>query len=730
MRDRYDVAIVGYGPVGQTLAILLGQRGWRVGVFEKQPAAYPLPRAVHFDHEVGRILQAAGIADGLAGMTEAADVYEWRNAAGETLLRFESRAAGTSGWPEANMFAQPELERLLDARARSLQTVEVHRGNEVIGIDATDRTVRLDAATMDGRRLSVQAGYVVGCDGANSFVRPHLGATVTDLGFFFDWLIVDILPHEPKVWSPLNIQICDPARPTTLVSGGRGRRRWEFMRLPGESLEELNRAETAWRLLAPWDVTPTNATLERHTVYRFQARWVDTWRKGRLLLAGDAAHQMPPFAGQGMCSGLRDAANLAWKMDLVLAERAPVALLDTYARERISHVRAIIDFSMELGRVICIADPAEAAARDSIMVAAAREGHQTTPPPAPSIGPGVLLAGDPLAGQLFVQGRVRVGGVTGLFDDLVGRGWTLLSPLADPARGLEPAAAAFFSRLGGLSARVAADAPVEDLDGTYGRWFEKAGVAVALQRPDFHVFGTAADVTGATALVESLRRALACEDRPMDRSRARALAREAIGRGDALAWFEVLYREAEAGTTVVPWADLVPNPHLVAWLDAHPDVDGRALDVGTGFGDNAEELARRGFAVVAFDVAGTAVARARERFPGSPVRYAVADLLEPPAEWRAAFDLVAETYTLQVLPPRERGLAVQALRTFVAPGGTLLVIARGREPADPEGAMPWPLTRGEVEAIAGDGLTLTGLEDFLDDEDPPVRRLRATFRRR
>jgi flavoprotein hydroxylase len=510
MRDRYDVAIVGYGPVGQTLAILLGQRGWKVGVFEKQPAAYPLPRAVHFDHEVGRILQAAGIADGLVGMTEAADVYEWRNAAGETLLRFESKAAGMSGWPEANMFAQPEIERLLDARARSLPSVEVHRGYEVTGIDATDRTVRLDVATTDGRRLAVQAGYVVGCDGANSFVRPHLGATVTDLGFFFDWLIVDVVPHEPTVWSPLNIQICDPARPTTLVSGGRGRRRWEFMRLPGESIEELNSTETAWRLLAPWGVTSESAALERHTVYRFQARWVDTWRKGRLLLAGDAAHQMPPFAGQGMCSGLRDAANLAWKLDLVLAERVPAALLDTYASERIPHVRAIIDFSMELGRVICIADPAEAAARDAVMVAAARDGLETTPPPAPGIGPGVLLDRDPRAGELFVQGRVRVGGATGLFDDVVGRGWTLLSSLADPARALEPGAAAFFAELGGISARVGADAPVEDLDGTYGRWFEKAGRAVVLQRPDFHVFGTAASVAGATAVVEHLRRALGC----------------------------------------------------------------------------------------------------------------------------------------------------------------------------------------------------------------------------
>ncbi len=288
-RPDYDVALVGYGPVGQALAILLGQYGWRVGVFEKQPTAYPLPRAVHFDHEVGRILQAAGVADAFAGETETADVYEWRNAAGATLLRFGSRAVGLSGWPEANMFAQPELERLLDTRARALPTVEIHRGLEAVGLEVGESNATLQVAASDGQRRTVTARFVVGCDGAKSFVRTRIGATVTDLGFFYDWLIVDVLPHEPKVWRPLNIQICDPARPTTLVSGGPGRRRWEFMRLPHESIEELNNAATAWRLLAPWGLTAANATLERHAVYRFQARWVDTWRHGPVLLASAAA---------------------------------------------------------------------------------------------------------------------------------------------------------------------------------------------------------------------------------------------------------------------------------------------------------------------------------------------------------------------------------------------------------------------------------------------------------
>lgn len=213
-----------------------------------------------------------------------------------------------------------------------------------------------------------------------------------------------------------------------------------------------------------------------------------------------------------------------------------------------------------------------------------------------------------------------------------------------------------------------------------------------------------------------------------DRTRARALASEAIARGDAVGWFERLYAEAERGEAVVPWADLAPNPHVVEWLDRERPAPGRALDIGCGLGDTAEDLARRGFAVVAFDVAPTAVEQARRRFPRSRVDYRVADLLALPPDLEGAFDLVVECYTLQVLPPKARGRAVDALRRTLRPGGTLLVVARGREPAEPAGQMPWPLTRTEVESIQAPGLALSGFEDFTDREDPPVRRLRAWFR--
>lgn len=215
-----------------------------------------------------------------------------------------------------------------------------------------------------------------------------------------------------------------------------------------------------------------------------------------------------------------------------------------------------------------------------------------------------------------------------------------------------------------------------------------------------------------------------------DRRRARALANEALAAGEPLAWFERLYREAEAHQAIVPWADLRPNPHLVTWLNARAEpLRGRALDIGCGFGDDAEELSRRGLDVTAFDISAAAVARARARFPGSRVAYRVADLLDPPSEWEAAFDFLLEAYTLQVLPPDIRARASAVLPRLLAPGGLLLLIARGRDVADDPGQMPWPLTRPEVEQLQAGGVRLVHFEDFRDDEDPPVRRFRAIFER-
>ena len=519
-----DVAIIGYGPTGQMLSLLLGEKGYRVAVFERWPTLYPQPRAVHYDHEIARVFQAAGIGEALASVVESGGVYEWRNAKGETLLSFDWSEQSVSGWPSSTMFPQPQLEAILDSSVKTLPTVTVHQGWAVEQVEQTQDAVQLQirkqVVTSSGEllpaedRLLVRSRYVIGADGANSFLRQHMRTSLTDLGFLFDWLVVDIIPHEQREWNPPNLQVCDPARPTTVVSGGKGRRRWEFMRLPEESVEDLNSSETAWQLLAPWDITPQNATLERHALYTFKARWANSWRDGRFLLAGDAAHLMPPFAGQGMCAGVRDAVNLAWKLDLVLSGRAEESLLDTYTSERLPHVQSTIHFSVELGKIICISDPEAANMRDEAMLAVRQQAAQGgLPQPSFLPGPGIFLEGDPLAGQMFLQREVARYGKRGLFDDLVGRGFCLISMVGDPAQHLSPDDQAFFTSIGGHCVALSSSADehadqVIDISGAYTEWFAANTCAVVLTRPDFMIYGTAPDLAGAVKLVRSLREQL------------------------------------------------------------------------------------------------------------------------------------------------------------------------------------------------------------------------------
>lgn len=488
MTPDADVAVVGYGPVGNTLAILLAQTGCSVIALERRPESYRLPRAVHFDHEVGRILQSCGIGDELRAITEPVEIYEWRNGSGTTLLRFGRGGPSSTGWPLSSMFNQPALEDLLDRRARSLPGVDVRRVSEVTALEQHPEDVTL--RTTGGEE--VRARYVVGCDGANSTVRELIGTPVCDLGFFYDWLVVDVILDEPRVFDPPNLQVCDPLRPTTVVCGGPGRRRWEFMRLPEETTDDLTEESLAWTLLAPWDVHPGNARIERHAVYTFRARYAESWRAGRVLLAGDAAHLMPPFAGQGMCAGIRDAANLAWKLALVLAGRASERLLDSYELERLPSARSAIEFSVELGKVICVLDPGEAAARDQAM--SATVGPE--PAEAPGLGgihEGIVHGASPGAGEFFLQPRVD----GELFDEVYGAGWRLVTH-GPTAAAVDPDTRQWFESIGGTFVT---------LDGCeeLAAWAEARGVSHVLQRPDFYVYGGASDPPGASALLADLR---------------------------------------------------------------------------------------------------------------------------------------------------------------------------------------------------------------------------------
>ena len=214
------------------------------------------------------------------------------------------------------------------------------------------------------------------------------------------------------------------------------------------------------------------------------------------------------------------------------------------------------------------------------------------------------------------------------------------------------------------------------------------------------------------------------------RATARQIAYKYLKAGDPLSWFEELYSRAGDDASLIPWADLTPNPNLIDWLEHNQGaLFGKALKVGCGLGDDAEELARRGFETTAFDISASAIAWCRRRFPQSSVTYVVEDLFSAPTEWAAGFQFVLESYTLQVLPPNIRSDAAHLMASLVAPGGTLLVIARGREPNEPEGKMPWPLTSEELSIFKSVGLKEFGFEDYMDDESPPVRRFRVTYRR-
>jgi 2-polyprenyl-6-methoxyphenol hydroxylase-like FAD-dependent oxidoreductase len=519
MRSDYEVAVVGYGPVGQMAAILLGQMGHDVVVFERWPELYPRPRAVHYDDEIARIFQRIGIAEQLAPITEPATTYEWQNAAGQTLLSLDRSGPGPSGWPAATMFTQPQLEQLLDRTARALPRVEVHQGWEVSELqddgEQAQLTVRQGGGAgadwaPNGEQRDLTVDWVIGCDGANSLVRERMGTAVEDLGFAFDWLIADTIPRDPGLLAGVNLQRCDPARPTTLVSGGPGRRRWEWMLLPGETRAQVESEDFVWSMLAQSGVGRADVELERFIVYTFRASWAERWRQGRMLLAGDAAHLMPPFAGQGMCSGIRDAFALAWRLDLVLKGEADEATLDAYTSERRGHLQHAIAISVELGKVICISEEAEAAARDEALLAAAADPDiPAIELPAPSLGPGAHDGGtgdEPgAAGSLFPQATVRIAGRSRLLEETFDGGFALYALDAQPRTLLSPARADYLEALGASFVAI-----TDELDetGAYRAWFTANGAAVALVRPDFYVFGTAADAEQTEALVSRLEAAL------------------------------------------------------------------------------------------------------------------------------------------------------------------------------------------------------------------------------
>ena len=348
----YDVAIVGYGPTGATLANLLGACGVRVAVLEREKSLVLQPRAVHFDGEVMRVFQAAGLADALVPVIRPSGGMRYVSPSGVVMVeRKPALGEGPHGWPNNYLFHQPDLENTLRAGVARFPNVEVFAGVSVSALTPADDGVQLKTSASD-----VRARWVVGCDGARSIVRQAIGAEHEDLGLHQPWLVVDVVLERDLDLPYPTVQYCDPARPVTVVNVTGRRRRWEIMLMPGDKPERLTEPETVWRLLAPW-IRPGDARLERSALYTFHSLVATRWRKGRLFIAGDAAHQTPPFLGQGMCTGIRDAANLAWKLARVLQGKSSERLLDSYESERAPHARQFIAEAVRLGGILQTTDP-------------------------------------------------------------------------------------------------------------------------------------------------------------------------------------------------------------------------------------------------------------------------------------------------------------------------------------------------------------------------------------
>lgn len=458
-----DVLVAGGGPSGVTLAILLAQRGVKVIVAEKEADIYPLPRAAHIDHECMRILQEAGVADEVMKTSRRASRYDFLNARGEVLLRFEGADhAGPGGWPAANMIHQPSVEAALRRSLAMQGNASLCCEWEIKSFSDDGEGVSARIATPGGERV-VRARYLVGADGARSAVRKASSITFEDLNFEEPWLVVDVFVDDYARLPTANLQICNPERPTTCVLMGEGRHRWEFMILPGETADQVSDDAFIDRLLEPWKVKGT-VRIERKAVYTFRARIAREWRKGRILLVGDAAHQTPPFAGQGMCSGLRDAANLAWKLAAVTSGKADESLIDTYQPEREPNVRATIAMSIMMGRMVCTTSKWSALLRDMKFKLGRMFGKLPAGPPAyPPISEGLIAAGSVAAGSYFPQAIAADGA---RLDTCLGCDYWL------------------------LSRRDLADESVAPFADQLAAWFDKTGAEAVLVRPDRYVFGT------------------------------------------------------------------------------------------------------------------------------------------------------------------------------------------------------------------------------------------------
>jgi 3-(3-hydroxy-phenyl)propionate hydroxylase len=528
--DEFDVVVAGYGPTGMAASSLLAQKGHKVCVFERWPTLYGQPRMATIDGETARIIQAAGNIDAALANSVARPRYLIANQFGQILIDHDWNKNHICGFPYRISLHQPDIEDAMDAAARSAGA-EINQGWEVVSVSqeadfvsvtAFERRISASDEVNRGESRTVRARYLIASDGARSMVREGLGIERESWPFRGAWLTFDAtrkreLPNLFGISSNGSVAaiFCAPeGRAHSIIPLGTDHVRFNFEVEPDTPGDGVLHLEVALPLLrSVYGITEDDVEVYRQAVYNFEGKLANTWRVDRIFLAGDAAHVMTPFQGQGGCSGLRDAINLAWKMDLVLKGLAPDGLMDTYESERKPDVRAYVEGSDRLGAMIFTQDPIAAAERDRALMSAGPSNETAQS----SIKSGILYCADSEpprlpTGCLGPQGVVRSPRGDGRFDEIAGGGFQLIGWKVDPARFLSAAQREFLHSIGAVVCGVtdtAADGELLlDIDGAYKRFCDDFDISGMIQRPDFVIFGTTKNPEEFSSLVDELRRQL------------------------------------------------------------------------------------------------------------------------------------------------------------------------------------------------------------------------------